>query len=282
MTATLQTLVLIISGSVALLADTIHNLAGALTAVPLWIAFALSRRPATRRYTYGYGRVEDLAGLFIVIMITLSALLAGYESMRGFFEPQTVTNLPWVLIASVIGFAGNELVAMYRIQVGRRIGSAALVADGVHARTDGFTSLAVVLGIIGVWLGFPLADPIVGLVITIAILFCCGAPPVISGADCLTALTRVLWRTPRKRWARCRASPASKMCGCAGQGTGSTWATVTSDPAMPVGRFHELKHEADQIIRSQLSGINAVRLNPSAHPTASVAGTVWVASRSLE
>jgi hypothetical protein len=154
LTAGLQIIVVIISGSVALLADTIHNFADALTAVPLWIAFALSRRPATPRYTYGYGRVEDLAGLFIVIMITASALLAGYESIRRFFEPQPVANLLWVLIAGVIGFLGNEVVAVYRIRVGRRIGSAALVADGIHARTDGFTSFAVVLGVIGIWLGF--------------------------------------------------------------------------------------------------------------------------------
>jgi hypothetical protein len=154
LTAGLQIIVVIISGSVALLADTIHNFADALTAVPLWIAFALSRRPATPRYTYGYGRVEDLAGLFIVIMITASALLAGYESIRRFFEPQPVANLLWVLIAGVIGFLGNEVVAVYRIRVGRRIGSAALVADGIHARTDSFTSFAVVLGVIGIWLGF--------------------------------------------------------------------------------------------------------------------------------
>src|SRR5215207_12961 len=134
-TAVFQLVIVLISGSVALLTDTIHNVADALTAVPLWIAFALARRPASRRYTYGYGRVEDFAGLFIVIMITLSALLAGYESIRRFFEPQLVMNLPWVLIAGVIGFAGNELVAVYRIRIGRRIGSAALVADGVHART---------------------------------------------------------------------------------------------------------------------------------------------------
>jgi hypothetical protein len=112
LTAALQIVVVIISGSVALLADTIHNFADALTAVPLWIAFALSRRPATPRYTYGYGRVEDLAGLFIVIMITLSALLAGYESIRRFFEPQPVANLLWVLIAGVIGFVGNEVVGL--------------------------------------------------------------------------------------------------------------------------------------------------------------------------
>ena len=111
--------------------------------------------PATRTYTYGFGRAEDLAGLFIVAMIALSAVVAAVESIRRFFEPQPVQNLGWVLAAGLVGFAGNELVAIYRIRVGRRIGSAALVADGIHARTDGFTSLAVVAGVIGIWLGFP-------------------------------------------------------------------------------------------------------------------------------
>ncbi len=168
-TATLQVIVVVISGSVALLADTVHNFADALTAVPLWIAFVLGRRAVTRRYTHGFGRAEDLAGLFIVAMIALSAIIAGVESIRRFFAPQEVHNLWWVLAAGVIGFLGNELVAVYRIRVGRQIGSAALVADGIHARTDGFTSLAVVFGAIGVMLGFPLADPIVGLLISIAI-----------------------------------------------------------------------------------------------------------------
>lgn len=168
-TALLQVGVVLISGSVALLADTVHNFSDALTAVPLWIAFALGRRAVTRRYTHGFGKAEDLAGLFIVAMIALSAVVAAVESIRRFFEPQVVQNLWWVLAAGIIGFAGNELVAVYRIRVGRQIGSAALVADGVHARTDGFTSLAVVLGAIGVMLGFPLADPIVGLLISIAI-----------------------------------------------------------------------------------------------------------------
>ena len=163
-------MIVLISGSVALLADTVHNFSDALTAVPLWIAFLLGRRKATRTYTYGFGRAEDLAGLFIVAMIALSAVVAAVESIRRFFEPQPVHNLGWVLAAGLVGFAGNELVAIYRIRVGRRIGSAALVADGVHARTDGFTSLAVVAGVIGVWLGFPLADPIVGLLISVAIV----------------------------------------------------------------------------------------------------------------
>ena len=169
-TAGIQLLVFISTGSVALLADTIHNFSDALTAIPLWIAFMLVRRPPTKRFTYGLGRVEDIAGLFIVLMIALSAIVAGYESIRRLLEPRDITNVWVVLAAGVIGFAGNELVAIYRIRVGRKIGSAALVADGLHARTDGFTSLAVALGAVGVLAGFPLADPIVGLLITVAIL----------------------------------------------------------------------------------------------------------------
>lgn len=170
-TAVLQLAVVLYTGSVALLADTIHNFSDALTAVPLWIAFVLGRKAASRRYTYGYGRAEDLAGVFIILMIALSSVLAGYESVRRLLDPQPLSNVGVLIAAGIIGFAGNELVAIYRIRVGRRIGSAALIADGLHARTDGFTSLAVVLGALGVLAGFPLADPIVGILITVAILF---------------------------------------------------------------------------------------------------------------
>jgi cation diffusion facilitator family transporter len=169
-TAIAQIAIVVISGSIALAADTIHNFSDALTAVPLWIAFALSTKAATRRYTYGFGRIEDLAGLFVVAMITLSAIVAGYEAIERLIHPQHIANLGWVALAGLAGFIGNEWVALYRIRVGRRIGSAALVADGLHARTDGFTSLAVLVGAGGVALGFPLADPIVGLIITVAIL----------------------------------------------------------------------------------------------------------------
>ena len=169
-TFVLQLVVAVLSGSAALAADTAHNLADALTAVPLWIAFTVGRRAANARYTYGYGRAEDLAGIFIVVMVAASAVLAGYSSIRRLVDPQPIQYLGWVAVAGVIGFAGNELVAAYRIRAGRRIGSAALVADGLHARTDGLTSLAVVIGAAGVALGYPLADPIVGLLITVAIL----------------------------------------------------------------------------------------------------------------
>ena len=169
-TTLLQFAIFLVSGSVALLADTIHNFSDALTALPLWIAFVLARRVATRRYNFGYGRAEDLAGLFIVAVVALSAIVAGYEAIDRFFHPATLHNLGWVIVAGVIGFAGNEAVAIYRIRVGQQIGSAALVDDGVHARIDGFTSLSVVIGAVGVMLGFPLADPIVGLLIAVSIL----------------------------------------------------------------------------------------------------------------
>jgi cation diffusion facilitator family transporter len=169
-TAVLQVFIVVISGSVALLADTIHNFGDALTAIPLGVAFVLGKRPPTKRYTYGFGRAEDLAGVFVVVMIALSAAVAGYEAIDRLLDPRDVENIPWVIVAGIIGCAGNELVAMYRIRVGRRIGSAALVADGLHARTDGLTSLAVVVGAVGAGLGWQLADPIVGLVITVAIL----------------------------------------------------------------------------------------------------------------
>jgi cation diffusion facilitator family transporter len=169
-TALVQLGVVAISGSVALLADTIHNFSDALTALPLWLAFAVGRRAPTRRYTYGFGRAEDLAGLFVVAMIALSAVVAGYESIDRLINPRPVEHLGWVALAGLVGFVGNEAVAIFRIRVGRQIGSAALVADGLHARTDGLTSLAVVIGAAGVAAGWEAADPIVGLLITVAIL----------------------------------------------------------------------------------------------------------------
>lgn len=169
-TAAIQVAVVVFSGSVALLADTIHNLGDALTAVPLWIAFMLAMRPPTKRFTYGYGKVEDLAGMAIVLIILLSAVVAGYEAIARFLHPQPVHYLWAVAVAALVGFLGNEAVAILRLRVGRQIASAALIADGQHARIDGLTSLAVLVGAMAVWLGYPRADPIIGLLITVAIL----------------------------------------------------------------------------------------------------------------
>jgi cation diffusion facilitator family transporter len=169
-TALLQVILVWVTDSVALLADTIHNFSDASTAFPLWFAFALSLRKPTRRFTYGYGRAEDLAGLVVVCAILLSIFFTAYESVTRLIDPKPVEHL-WILVAgSLIGFLGNEAVAQYRLRVGKEIGSAALVADGYHARQDGFTSLAVLLGAIGTWLGYPKSDPIAGLLIVIFLL----------------------------------------------------------------------------------------------------------------
>lgn len=169
-TTAAQAVVVALSGSVALLGDTVHNAADALTAVPLGVAFLVGRRAANHRYTYGYGRAEDLAGVLIVAAIAASAVLAACTAVDRLLHPRDVTHLWAVSAAALIGFLGNEWVARYRIRTGHRIGSAALVADGLHARTDGFTSLAVLLGAGGAALGLPAADPVIGLLISLAIL----------------------------------------------------------------------------------------------------------------
>jgi cation diffusion facilitator family transporter len=170
-TAILQVLVVLYTGSVALLADTIHNFADAATSIPLWIAFALAQRGPNRRFTYGYGKAEDVAGVIIVGVIFFSACVAGYEAFLKLIHPEPMQHLGWVAAAALIGFVGNEAVAIYRIRVGTEIGSAALIADGHHSRVDGFTSLSVLIGVAGTWLGYPLVDPLVGIGITMAILF---------------------------------------------------------------------------------------------------------------
>lgn len=171
LTAGAQLAVVVLSGSVSLIADTIHNFTDALTAIPLLIAFRLARRPPNRRYTYGYHRAEDVAGVVIVLLIAASAVLAAVEAARHLVHPQPLTHVWWVLAAGVAGFLGNEVVSIYRIRVGRRIGSTALVADGLHARTDGFTSLGVVVSALAALAGFDRADPAIGLAITVVILF---------------------------------------------------------------------------------------------------------------
>jgi cation diffusion facilitator family transporter len=170
-TALFQIIIVYYSGSIALLADTVHNFGDALTAIPLLFAFMLARWKPTQRFTYGYDRVEDLAGVFVVLMVLISAIVAGYVSIDRLFHPQQVTFLWAVAAAALVGFIGNEAVAQLRIRVGNEIGSAALVADGYHARTDGLTSLAVLIGASGVYLGFPLADPVIGIFITITIFW---------------------------------------------------------------------------------------------------------------
>ena len=266
LTGLLQAAVAFTSGSVALLADTVHNFADAFTAVPLAFAFWLGRRPATRRFPYGYGRAEDLAGVFIVALIAASAVFAAWEAVRRLVAPTPVEHIGWVAAAGLIGFIGNELVAIYRIRVGRSIGSAALVADGVHARTDGLTSLAVVFGAVGVALGFPLADPLVGLLITIVI-------------------TKALWGATKDVFGRLMdaVDPDLVEIGHAAladtEGVRSVeklrlrWsghqlladATVEVDPALSVVDAHTVAHSAESNLARSLPRVSTAVIHTQPH-----------------
>lgn len=166
----IQLLIALIGGSAGLFADALHNLGDVLTTVALWIAFVVSRRAANRRYTYGYYRAEDLAGIFIVLIIIASAAAGAIESILKLSSGSPPTQIYLSMAAAAIGCIGNEVLAQYKIAVGKRINSVPLVADGQHSRIDGLTSLAALIGLIGVRLGFPLADPIAGLLITLVIL----------------------------------------------------------------------------------------------------------------
>ncbi|KJE19940.1 cation diffusion facilitator family transporter [Frankia torreyi] len=274
-TAGLQAVVVALSGSVALLGDTLHNVADALTAVPLLIAFAVARRPATARFTYGFGRAEDLAGLAVLAMITLSCALATWASIYRLVHPEHVDHLGAVAAAAVVGFVGNEIVARYRIRVGHQIGSAALVADGLHARTDGFTSLAVLFGAAGVAAGWRWADPVVGLAITAAILGVLRSAVRVVGArlmdavdpDVVTEATDTLLHTEgveavrelRLRWIghTLRAE-----------------ADITVDPDLTLAAAHDVAHAAEAHLLRHIRRLSAATIHTSParhHPTAATA-----------
>src|SRR6266446_4569670 len=168
--AAIQFAIAAIGGSAGLFADALHNLGDVLTTVALWIAFVLSNRAANQRYTYGYYRTEDLAGIFIVLVIIASAVAGAWESIQKLTSGSAPTQLLWSMAAALVGVAGNEILAQYKISVGKRINSVPLVADGQHSRIDGLTSLAAFIGLVGVAFGLRIADPIAGLVITVVIM----------------------------------------------------------------------------------------------------------------
>ncbi len=263
-TAAIQAVVVVLSGSVALLGDTLHNVADALTAVPLLIAFRLARKAPTKRYTYGYGRAEDLGGLFVVAMIALSSALAAYEAIDRLLHPRDVTHLWAVAAAALVGFAGNELVAVYRLRIGRRIGSAALIADGLHARTDGFTSLAVLLGVAGVAAGWRQADPVIGLVITIAILGVLRSAVRQVGARLMDAVDPDL--VDQATAAVTSVEGIDDVRELRIRWIGHTLraeADVTVDPDLTLAQAHDLAHHAEAHLLHQVRRLTAATIHTS-------------------
>ena len=261
-TAVLQAGVVVLSGSVALLGDTLHNLADALTAVPLLVAFTLARRPPNNRYTYG--RAEDLGGLFVIAMIALSSVLAAYEAIDRLLHPQQVSYLWAVASAGVIGFLGTKIVARYRIRVGRRIGSAALVADGLHARTDGFTSLPVLLGAGGVALGWRWADPVVGLGITVAILGVLRSAVKQVGARLMDAVDPALVDQATAAIASVNGVEEIRELRIRWIGHSlRAEADFTADPNLTITQAHDLAHHAEDHLLADVSRLTAANVHVS-------------------
>lgn len=265
-TAVLQAVVVVLSGSVALLGDTLHNVADALTAIPLLVAFTLARRPPNKRYTYGYGRAEDLGGVFVIAMIALSSFVAAYEAIERLIHPHKVTHLWLVGAAGLIGFIGNEVVAQYRIRVGRQIGSAALVADGLHARTDGFTSLAVLIGAGGVGLGWRWADPVVGLLITVAILGVLRSAVVQIGARLMDAVDPGLVDQATASVASVGGINEVRELRIRWIGhTLRAEVDATVDPSLSLAQAHDLAHHAEEHLLHDIRRLTAatVHISPS-------------------
>jgi cation diffusion facilitator family transporter len=263
-TALLQAVVVVVSGSVALLGDTLHNFADGLTTVPLLIAFRLALRPATKRFTYGYGRAEDLAGIFVVVMIVLSSGLAAWVAIDRLLNPRMVDHLWAVAVAAVIGFAGNEVVASYRIRVGRRIGSAALVADGLHARSDGFTSLAVLLGVVGTALGWRQADPLIGLVITVAILGVLRSAATQVGARLMDAVDPHLVDQARDILEKTPAIDDVRELRLRWIGhTLRAEADVSVAPSLTLEQAHDVAHHAESHLLTKVRRLTAAAIHVS-------------------
>ena len=246
LTALVQILVVSLSGSIALLSESIHNFSDVLTALPLGIAFILGRKKADAHYTYGYGRAEDLAGIFIILIISVSTLIALYESILRLIHPQEIHQIPLVIFAGFVGFAGNEAVAIYRIRIGRKIGSAALTADGLHARSDGLASLSVVVGAIGAALGFEYADPIASLVIGIAII-------------------GVLREAARDIYRRLMDSVDPRLVDKAKEVLASTPGIEGIGAVRIRWIGHDLRAEADILSDSELSLVESHRISEEAH-----------------
>ncbi|WP_019853298.1 cation diffusion facilitator family transporter [Actinopolyspora mortivallis] len=268
-TALGQAAVLSLAGSVALLSDTLHNTVDALTAVPLGLAFLLDRRPATKRFPYGYGRAEDLAGLVVVLVMVASVVVALASSVEALFVPHSVDSPLVVAAAGVVGFLGNEVAARVRIHTGRRIGSAALVADGMHARTDSLTSLGVVLAAGGAALGWSALDPLAGLAIAAAIV-------LVTYSAAARVVARLMDSVSPELMDRARRTLCSHPEVRGVDGLRLRWSghrlyaevTLAVSAGSTLARAHEVAHEAEERLRTELPRLSGATVHT--HPAESL------------
>ncbi len=263
-TSTLELAVVVFSGSVALLADGLHNLGDVFTTVGVYFGFRTSRRAPTRRYPYGYGRAEDLAGILIVAAIWGSAVLAGLQSFEKLLSGRGTSHLTLGMLAAVIGIVGNQLVARYKMRVGRAIKSAPLIVDARHSRLDAIASFGALIGLIGVALGFRQADPIAGFAITALIVH--------IGIDATRDVVSRLMDVHDDELAGEVASIARAIPGVRGLGDlrvrwlgrqAEVRLVIHVPPTMPMTEAHELAHRVQDRLRTQLPDTREITVEPA-------------------
>lgn len=208
LTSLFELAIALVSGSVALLVDALHNLADSYTTVAIYFGFRMSRRAATSRYPYGFGRAEDVAGVVIVVAIWSSAALAFYQTYEKFVSGSPTTHLTLGMVAAAVGIVGNQIAGRYKIRVGREINSVPLIVDGKHSLLDAVSSAGALVGLIGVALGFPQADPIAGVAIGLLIVH--------IGIDATTAVATRLMDANDEELATNAARIASDVAGVTG------------------------------------------------------------------
>jgi cation diffusion facilitator family transporter len=263
LTAAVEFALVAASGSVALLADGLHNLGDVFTTVTLWVAFVVGRRQPDRGYTFGFARAEDVAGVLVVLAIAASAVVAAWESLaRLTGDAAALRNPGWALAAAMVGVAGNEAVARYKLEVGRRINSVPLEADGRHSRVDGLASLAAAAGIAGAWAGWPAADPLAGLLLSAVIVW------VLAGTT-RDVLARLLDRVDPEVIDEIERAASSVPGVEAVHAVRARWVGrslhvlvhVEVDPALPLREAHELGEQARHAVFHALPGVAAVDLH---------------------
>ena len=251
-----------LSGSVGLLSDALHNLADVSTSLVVFLGLRVSRRPATSSHPFGWERAEDVAGLGVALAIWVSAAFAGYLSVHKLFIHGSTTDVGWGIGAAAIGVIGNQVVARYKLRVGRRIQSATLVADAQHSWLDALSSAGAMVGLIGVAVGWSWADAVAGLLVT---GFICHV-----GYEVTSELVRHLMDAVEPRVVEAATSAATQVDGVAHAHVRARWMGRTLlvevegfvAPAMTVGAAEATGRDVEAAVRLAVPEARVVRWTP--------------------